>query len=626
MAVRNSAEGPRTVRYRVRVLPGQTFHAAVYVITSVHVVSAPLAVNALIASVLIFTGRLTNWEFRAAISSAAMNAFSYARPNAIFAALPNMLYLMKTSQAPSVDGYIASTRLLYVFTADTAPEGSAGIYGGQLPYRDFSPGLGGRYAQGGLLARPRTTSFKAATGWRPSSNENLPVASTLFTWIRSIPSMDSDQGSTPLNLRKYAFVLHSNFLWNVDRNSRLQVSSMADSRHFLRYVFVTFTSYIAHQIMVMHSGQYPSPPVIAAWTLIGLQLSLETAERLVWSVIVRILLSTLLGWVDAWQRRDKHFVISSGPTILWRADLAYFSALKHFGLSSVCRESLEATDIAVAASLSITLLRKKPGKHGSRTTHTMIHTLVAYCVNTGLTTSRYKTRPNYNPIGQVITLQDHYIYICFYFIIGGTYINSLLANLNGRRAIRGSSTDHIHMSGEISYALSTLDRSVELGPAQSSPDPSQKGAGHEEAPEDPSPVRVKFDREDISLSEGGTTRDTRWLNPGRARSSSFIIRTEIALYTLRNSYAPTVSFERDLFKHGFVLSITTIDAVEFTCDELLRGSIPLEVTPTEHKAGTCGMDILSPEHFLLFLNHHLLFWHTDGSYNNMLYVTTGRRI
>ncbi|KAF9782614.1 hypothetical protein BJ322DRAFT_1110494 [Thelephora terrestris] len=74
--------------------------------------------------------------------------------------------------------------------------------------------------------------------------------------------------------------------------------------------------------------------------------------------------------------------------------------------------------------------------------NTMINLLIAFSVQTGMLTSLCA-------IASLISISlspDTFIYICFYFLLGRLYCNSLLATLNVRNAIRGRGHDDLGIS------------------------------------------------------------------------------------------------------------------------------------------------------------------------------------
>jgi len=122
------------------------------------------------------------------------------------------------------------------------------------------------------------------------------------------------------------------------------------------------------------------------------------------------------------------------------ADLATIKAL-----SMTVNALAAAGDVLIAAILCIML-------HSSRTgfkrSDTMINTLIIFCVNTGLLTSLCAIAS----LVAIVVSPNTFIYICFYFLLGRLYCNSLLATLNARKAIRS-------LGENPSYSLQAIDDS-----------------------------------------------------------------------------------------------------------------------------------------------------------------------
>ncbi|KAA1470133.1 hypothetical protein DENSPDRAFT_879477 [Dentipellis sp. KUC8613] len=106
-----------------------------------------------------------------------------------------------------------------------------------------------------------------------------------------------------------------------------------------------------------------------------------------------------------------------------------------------------ATDVAIAAILCSLL-------HGSRTgfrrSDTMINKLMLWTVNTGLLTS----------VDAALALATHaalpstFVYICFFFLLGRLYSNSLLGTLNARKTIRPDTSQDESISLGIGFSRS----------------------------------------------------------------------------------------------------------------------------------------------------------------------------
>ncbi|KAI0316362.1 hypothetical protein OF83DRAFT_1172972 [Amylostereum chailletii] len=107
-------------------------------------------------------------------------------------------------------------------------------------------------------------------------------------------------------------------------------------------------------------------------------------------------------------------------------------SLKLKALSLTVNALTAATDVAIAFILCVLLQKSRTG---FRRSDTMITRLIIFTVNTGLLTS-------IDAICSLVTYAaspNTFIYICFFFALGRLYSNSLLATLNARRSLSGSS-------------------------------------------------------------------------------------------------------------------------------------------------------------------------------------------
>jgi len=88
-----------------------------------------------------------------------------------------------------------------------------------------------------------------------------------------------------------------------------------------------------------------------------------------------------------------------------------------------------AGDVLIAAVLCMMF---HSSRTGSKRSDTILNILILFSVNTGLLTSLCAI----GSLVAIILSPNTFIYICFYFLLGRLYCNSLLATLNARKAIR----------------------------------------------------------------------------------------------------------------------------------------------------------------------------------------------
>ncbi|OJT08982.1 hypothetical protein TRAPUB_116 [Trametes pubescens] len=94
-----------------------------------------------------------------------------------------------------------------------------------------------------------------------------------------------------------------------------------------------------------------------------------------------------------------------------------------------------AGDVVIAAILCTILQVSKTGFSKS---NLLVNRLIVFSVNTGLLTSVCACMS----LITILALPDTFVYICFFFLIGRLYSNSLMATLNARKSLREKSTVH----------------------------------------------------------------------------------------------------------------------------------------------------------------------------------------
>ncbi|KAF4612967.1 hypothetical protein D9613_010892 [Agrocybe pediades] len=108
-----------------------------------------------------------------------------------------------------------------------------------------------------------------------------------------------------------------------------------------------------------------------------------------------------------------------------------------------------AVDTIIAASLCTLLLMSRTG---TRKTNSVITLLMAFSINTGLLTS-IVTLASF--IAYAVWPQ-RFVFMGIYFTISKLYINSVLASLNARTAIRSAEESDFDMS----FGMTTTNRRV----------------------------------------------------------------------------------------------------------------------------------------------------------------------
>ncbi|KAI0640064.1 hypothetical protein C8Q77DRAFT_1152970 [Trametes polyzona] len=94
-----------------------------------------------------------------------------------------------------------------------------------------------------------------------------------------------------------------------------------------------------------------------------------------------------------------------------------------------------AGDVVIACILCTILQVSKTGFEKS---NLLVNRLIVFSVNTGLLTSVCACMS----LITILALPNTFVYICFFFLIGRLYSNSLMATLNARKSLREKSTIH----------------------------------------------------------------------------------------------------------------------------------------------------------------------------------------
>ncbi|CDO74087.1 hypothetical protein BN946_scf185043.g137 [Trametes cinnabarina] len=109
------------------------------------------------------------------------------------------------------------------------------------------------------------------------------------------------------------------------------------------------------------------------------------------------------------------------------------------GLSISINAFAAAGDVCIAAILCTILHNSRTGFNKS---NTLINRLMVFAVNTGLLTSVCACLS----LITILALPNTFVYICFFFLVGRLYSNSLMATLNARKSLRDASTNELSLS------------------------------------------------------------------------------------------------------------------------------------------------------------------------------------
>ncbi|KAM5532416.1 hypothetical protein V8D89_013910 [Ganoderma adspersum] len=208
-----------------------------------------------------------------------------------------------------------------------------------------------------------------------------------------------------------------------------------------------------HQALITHSS------VQVYWYLITEYGNQDSLALLVKSVVVEVIFQCITGFlvqgyytICVWRLSKgklylvvpvaamvfAEFGLSLAYTIIALTRLETFGDLVQIKVRLMIGHSVP--DVAIASILCTILYQSRTGSSKS---NMLINRLMVFAINTGLLTS----------ICACISLitffvfPTTFIYICFYFLIGRLYANSLMAMLNARRSRRdGCSSDETTIS------------------------------------------------------------------------------------------------------------------------------------------------------------------------------------
>jgi len=200
--------------------------------------------------------------------------------------------------------------------------------------------------------------------------------------------------------------------------------------------------------------------------------NVEQLQLMVWSLLVEVLFTALTALIvqsfltmRIWRLSNRNIYITGACAVLVVAGFVstivyFFKALRFKTLASLATvegESMAvnvfgaAADILIAATLCTILHVSRSRVHKF---DAMINKLIIFSVNTGLLTSLCAL----GSLISTIAAGKTFIYVPFYFCLGRVYTNSLLATLNARKIIRGSSVT-TRLGESISVSLAAPPKS-----------------------------------------------------------------------------------------------------------------------------------------------------------------------
>jgi len=211
-------------------------------------------------------------------------------------------------------------------------------------------------------------------------------------------------------------------------------------------VFVVWGLDTVHQVLISHAVYIYSVKNFANPAILG---------EVVWSVLAEVVINALTSLIvqyffvyRIWRLSNANYLLTVPVAVLSLGQFLGFVVycVKAYGghfttfpqiltlkdLDVALNIITAVTDLAIAAVLTYLLHRSRTG---FRRSDSVITKLIVFTVNTGLLTS-------INAMCSFISYVANptsFIYICFFFVMGRLYANSLLATLNARNNIREQS-------------------------------------------------------------------------------------------------------------------------------------------------------------------------------------------
>lgn len=234
-------------------------------------------------------------------------------------------------------------------------------------------------------------------------------------------------------------------------------------------VIATLVSDSIHQALICHT--------IYSYLVKSYTRPQQLGE-LVWSILVEVLFNGITALlvqtffaVRIWKFSHRNIFIAGTLAMFIIGEfvsvIIYVAKSVHMTtfvqLTALRPLSMTINVLAVAGDVLITivfcvLLNK--ARNSLQRSNTMINLLIAFSVQTGMLTSLCAAAS----LISISVSPDTFVYICFYFLMGRLYCNSLLATLNVRNAIRGRGHGDLGISlREISDSgTSTVDNQKEI--------------------------------------------------------------------------------------------------------------------------------------------------------------------
>ncbi|KAI1798231.1 hypothetical protein LXA43DRAFT_1088358 [Ganoderma leucocontextum] len=164
-----------------------------------------------------------------------------------------------------------------------------------------------------------------------------------------------------------------------------------------------------------------------------------------WPLAIAIMVSSLVVFGGSIAFAVKSFGVPTFAAFSQIADILYVS----LGAGVVA-------DVLIAGAMSVVLIRCRTG---FSKTDSVLRTLIIYSINTGALTGLCALLC----LVTYATMPENFIFIAFYFVLPKLFLNSLLATLNAREALRGANS-----GGMVSVPLSHTSYTTHMSFAERS--------------------------------------------------------------------------------------------------------------------------------------------------------------
>ncbi|KAI0663000.1 hypothetical protein C8Q70DRAFT_484445 [Cubamyces menziesii] len=226
-----------------------------------------------------------------------------------------------------------------------------------------------------------------------------------------------------------------------------------DPWHIKLLVTAVWTTDSIHQALISHSVYWYLITEYGNPTALGL-LSKTIIVEVFFNAFTGLFVQSFFA-ARVWKLSGKKLYLVIPVAILVAGEFCdlylntFVDLVQIKGLSISINAFAAAGDVTIAAILCTILHQSRTGFSKS---NTLINRLMVFAVNTGLLTSVCACLS----LITILALPNTFVYICFFFLVGRLYSNSLMATLNARKSLREGSSNELSVSlRDIQPAAST---------------------------------------------------------------------------------------------------------------------------------------------------------------------------